>query len=78
VRAQGVVVELDAASLDALKEPLRARLEAQIAELFRAGGQARSVRFALYRVGSAFLHGASASLSSAEHAGNPFSPGEAG
>jgi pyridinium-3,5-biscarboxylic acid mononucleotide sulfurtransferase len=78
VRAQGVVVELDAAGLRALGQTLRTQLTTQIAELFRAGGQARSVHFALYRVGSAFLHGSAKLSASAERAGNAVHPGEAG
>ena len=52
VRAAGLVVELDPASLDALDPALAAVLAAEIAAL---GDGATTVRFAAYRTGSAFL-----------------------
>lgn len=55
VRAQGVVIELDPASLDALGGGTAA-LADRVAALFRDGGFDYSVSFAAYRVGSAFLH----------------------
>ena len=56
IRAEGVVVELDDVTLAVLDTVRRARMEAEIAELFRDSGFTRPVRFAPYRVGSAFLH----------------------
>ena len=52
VRAGGVVVELDAASLDALDDARRGRLLAQLKRLFP---DARDLGLAPYRAGSAFL-----------------------
>ncbi|MCK6453977.1 MAG: adenine nucleotide alpha hydrolase [Alphaproteobacteria bacterium] len=52
VRAAGVTVELDAASLAALDAGTRAELTARIARLFE---DRQPVGFAAYRVGSAFL-----------------------
>jgi uncharacterized protein len=75
VRAQAVVVELDAASLRALEDSRRAQLQAQIAELFRAGGRIQPVRFAPYRVGSAFLHASPpAAATAAEQARSVLQP----
>jgi uncharacterized protein len=58
VRAEGVVVELDPGSLAALDAERRAALGSGIREIAppRLSG---AVRFAPYRVGSAFLTGAS-------------------
>jgi uncharacterized protein len=56
VRASGVVIELDQASLGALSDARRAELAGQIRSLFRHAGFDHPVRFAPYRVGSAFLH----------------------
>jgi uncharacterized protein len=56
VRAGGVVIELDDASLESLSEERRQTLTGQIAALFDRGGFAFDVKFAPYRVGSAFLH----------------------
>ena len=56
VRAQGVVVELDRASLDAMTLEARNALSTQISALFEAVGLAGRIDFAPYRVGSAFLH----------------------
>jgi len=54
VRAEGVVVELDPGSLAALDADSRAELGAGIREIAPAR-LAGPVRFAPYRVGSAFL-----------------------
>jgi len=56
VRANGVVVELDAEALAAADQAQRNRLSASIAELFDSGGFNYQVSFAPYRVGSAFVH----------------------
>lgn len=53
VRAQGVVIELDEATLELLEDAERAELSREIAALFADAGP---VRFAPYRTGSAFLH----------------------
>jgi uncharacterized protein len=56
VRAGGVVIELDDSSLDALSDDRRRILTSQVAGLFERAGFALEVKFAPYRVGSAFLH----------------------
>jgi uncharacterized protein len=56
VRARGVVIELDRASLDAMPVETRSGLASQIAALFQSVGFDGGVDFAPYRVGSAFLH----------------------
>jgi len=56
VRAQGVVIELDEASLGALSDERSQALAGQVGALFEQAGFAYQVRFAPYRVGSAFLH----------------------
>jgi uncharacterized protein len=56
VRANGVVIELDAERLDALGADERSALSREVAALFAAGGFDYAVSFATYRVGSAFLH----------------------
>ena len=58
VRAAGVVLELDAASLDAIGPQRRAELAGEVGGLFARAGFARTVSFAPYRNGSAFLVGA--------------------
>jgi len=55
LRASGIVVELDAASLAALQAPQRAALQADILRLARAARLPHGVSFAAYRNGSAFL-----------------------
>lgn len=55
VRAAGVVIELDAATLGGLGAADRAVLAEDVASLFRARGLERTVGFAPYRNGSAFL-----------------------
>ena len=55
VRAAGVVLELDAASLDGLEAQLREELIREVSGLFAGAGLARPVSFAPYRNGSAFL-----------------------
>ncbi|KMO22575.1 potassium ABC transporter ATPase [Methylobacterium platani] len=57
VRAAGIVVELDAASLAGLTEPARLDLGRRIAERAPARLAAAPVSFAPYRTGSAFLVG---------------------
>ena len=54
-RKAGIVIELDAPTLDALSESRRAALGDTVAGMFGAGAEARPVNFARYRVGSAFL-----------------------
>ncbi|MCY4407157.1 MAG: hypothetical protein OXC15_12385 [Rhodospirillaceae bacterium] len=54
-RKTGIVIELDAPTLDALSENRRAALGDTVAAMFAAGEEARPVSFAPYRVGSAFL-----------------------
>ena len=54
-RKAGIVIELDAPTLDALSESRRAALGDTVAGMFAAGEEARLVSFAPYRVGSAFL-----------------------
>ena len=55
VRAAGVVLELDAATLDGTSAAQRAELAAAVGDLFATAGRAQSVSFAPYRNGSAFL-----------------------
>ena len=55
VRADAVVLELDGASLDALGPQARAGLAGQVAALALGAGVQAPVRFAPYRMGSAFL-----------------------
>jgi len=56
VRAGGVVVELDRVSLELLSDERRQIVTSQVAALFERAGFAFEVKFAPYRVGSAFLH----------------------
>ena len=56
VRAGGVVIELDDVSLESLSEERSQTLTGQITALFDRAGFAFDVKFAPYRVGSAFLH----------------------
>ena len=62
VRAEAVVIELDEdalAALDAPREaPLRARLHARLGAMLGEAGLERPLRFAPYRMGSAFLRAA--------------------
>ncbi|HUF20963.1 MAG TPA: hypothetical protein VMP00_09420 [Burkholderiales bacterium] len=55
VRAGGVVIELDKASLGALNGAGRELLARELAALFRADGLDYPISFAAYRTGSAFL-----------------------
>ena len=55
VRHDAVVIELDAATADALPAPRRRDMTAIIARMFRDEDIERPVRFAAYRMGSAFL-----------------------
>jgi pyridinium-3,5-biscarboxylic acid mononucleotide sulfurtransferase len=55
VRAAGVVLELDAATLDGIEPQRRAELAGEVGGLFARAGLARTVSFAPYRNGSAFL-----------------------
>jgi uncharacterized protein len=55
VRAAGVVLELDAASLDGIEPQRRVELAAEVSGIFAGAGYARPVSFAAYRNGSAFL-----------------------
>ena len=54
-RKAGIVIELDAPTLDALSKSRRAALGNTVAGMFDTGEEARPVSFAPYRVGSAFL-----------------------
>jgi uncharacterized protein len=56
VRAGGVVIELDDVSLESLSEERSQTLTSEVAALFNRAGFAFDVKFAPYRVGSAFLH----------------------
>jgi pyridinium-3,5-biscarboxylic acid mononucleotide sulfurtransferase len=56
VRAGGVVIELDEASLAALRDAHRVALTGRVQALFERRDFAYSVSFERYRVGSAFLH----------------------
>ena len=55
VRAAGVVLELDAATLDGIEAQRRAELAAEVGGIFAGAGLARAVSFAPYRNGSAFV-----------------------
>ena len=55
LRRNGLVVELDAATLDGLAPERRESLAASIAARALAAGRAQPVSFAAYRMGSAFL-----------------------
>jgi len=55
VRASGVVLELDAATLDGIDAQRRDELAREVSGLFAGAGRARPVSFAPYRNGSAFL-----------------------
>ncbi len=55
VRASGVVLELDAATLAGIETQRRAELAAEVGGIFAGAGLARPVSFAPYRNGSAFL-----------------------
>lgn len=56
VRSSGVVIELDESALAQVDQPQRDELSRNISALFRSAGFDYPVRFASYRVGSAFLH----------------------
>jgi uncharacterized protein len=56
VRASGVVIELDTATLDGMSVDVRTRLATEISALFEPAGLTAGVTFAPYRTGSAFLH----------------------
>jgi uncharacterized protein len=58
VRARGIVVELDPSSLEALDASCRARLTGRIAAAVPERLAGRTIAFAPYRNGSAFLVGA--------------------
>ena len=55
VRATGIVVELDQASL-AASSPLQDSIARDVQDLFKSRGFTLPVSFSAYRVGSAFLH----------------------
>jgi uncharacterized protein len=55
VRAAGVVLELDAASLNGIEPQRRAELAGEVGGIFAGAGYSRPVSFAPYRNGSAFL-----------------------
>ena len=55
VRADGIVIELDATSHTQLSDASRAELNAKIAAIFAGDKHAKSISFAPYRTGSAFL-----------------------
>lgn len=56
MRAGGVVIELDAATLERLDSGEQEALRGRVRDLFSAGGHALAVAFEPYRIGSAFLH----------------------
>ena len=63
IRREGLVVELDEAALEGLDQADEAALRGRIAGLVAAAGEpARTLRFAAYRTGSAFLMPAVARL----------------
>jgi uncharacterized protein len=55
VRAAGVVLELDAATLDGIEPQRRVELAREVSGIFAGAGRARSVSFSPYRNGSAFV-----------------------
>ncbi len=55
VRAQGVVVELDQATLAGLEDNNRQSLQDELGQMANAAGLTQPIAFALYRTGSAFL-----------------------
>jgi hypothetical protein len=55
VRATGIVVELDQASL-AASSSLHDSIARDVQDLFKSRGFTLPVNFSAYRVGSAFLH----------------------
>jgi uncharacterized protein len=55
VRASGVVLELDAATLARIEPERRAELAGEVGGIFAGAGPTRPVSFAPYRNGSAFL-----------------------
>jgi len=55
VRAAGVVLELDQAALEGMAPQRRAELAAEVGGIFAGAGMERSVSFAPYRNGSAFV-----------------------
>ncbi len=55
VRAAGVVLELDAAALEAMEPARRAELAEEVGGIFAGAGHPQPVSFAPYRNGSAFL-----------------------
>ena len=58
VRAKGVVIELDPATLATLGEARQAAVRAAVDQLFEGKVSSTDVTFQPYRNGSAFLHGA--------------------
>jgi uncharacterized protein len=60
VRAGGIVIELDAASLEKLDAGRKRDVRERLDHLLREAGLARPVGFAAYRAGSAFLRRAQA------------------
>ncbi len=59
VRASGIVVELDPATLASLEDTRRARVTAEVEQLFSGLLPSQNLSFAPYRNGSAFLIGQS-------------------
>jgi len=55
VRQQGIVIELDEASLNRLSTEQQGKLTEEVNAMFTAAGMGSDVRFALYRSGSAFI-----------------------
>jgi len=55
VRAAGVVLELDADTLERIEPKRRAALAGEVGGIFAGAGLARPVSFAPYRNGSAFV-----------------------
>ncbi len=57
VRASGIVIELDPATLDAVNASRQDEIRAQVADLFAGKVASAELRLEPYRNGSAFLHG---------------------
>jgi pyridinium-3,5-biscarboxylic acid mononucleotide sulfurtransferase len=63
----GIAVQLDPASLDAIEGPSGVALRRAVAELLRERGQRAALRFEPYRMGSAFRHPAARRSAAAAH-----------
>jgi uncharacterized protein len=63
----GIAVQLDPASLEAIEGPSGVALRRAVEELLRARGQRAALRFEPYRMGSAFRHPAARRSAAAAH-----------